>query len=432
MTDIYSAFETPIANVNVETLLQAIQQVTSIPSYYIPRSDLVSHLSNMLCAHDVVLTLGAGKITYLHDELLAHFKFKKLKVGLIFGGQSYEHEISIRSARFVAQSLNRNLYDVRFFGIDKAGQWIVGQEAERLLDSKEMIESSQATSLLNPTITYELEMCDLYLPILHGTHGEDGTIQGFFEMLNKPYVGPDYRSAAICMDKILTKRIAAKEGILTPRDLTFGYRRWKEEPEKILNEIFDQFPMPLYVKPVHLGSSIGITPVFEPEQLKEAIALAFRYDTQVMVEEGKVGCRELEFAVVGNTGSFSIAVPGPGEKLAAGDFVDYEKKYGTNAVKTTLHPDLSSDIIEKGKQLAQKAYEAIGCTGMTRVDFLLDPHGQFWLFEMNSIPGLTQLSLFPKIWNRDGLNCDQLIDRLIILSLARHRQHKQQSAISLK
>lgn len=192
-----------------------------------------------------------------------------------------------------------------------------------------------------------------------------------------------------------------------------------------MNEIAFQLPLPLYVKPVHLGSSVGITPIFEIEKLGEAIDLAFRYDTQVMVEEGKMGCRELEFAVLGNTGGFGVAVPGPGEKLAQGNFVDYEKKYGTNAVKTTLQPDLTPDLIEKGKRLAKRAYEAIGCTGMTRVDFLLDSEGEFWLFEMNPIPGLQQLSLFPKIWNREGVTPDQLFDRLIILSLARHRQCKR-------
>lgn len=247
-------------------------------------------------------------------------------------------------------------------------------------------------------------------------------------MLGKPYTGPDYRTCAICMDKIFTKRLVEKAGVKTPKDLTFGFQEWLEKREKWIKQIRDKLLFPLYVKPVHLGSSVGITPVFTPEKLEEAIDLAFRYDTQVMIEEGKIGCREMEFAVLGNTHGFPIVVPGPGEKLAEGEFVDYEKKYGQNYVKTTSTPELSPALLEKGKELALKAYRAVGSTGMTRVDFLLDTEEEFWLFEMNSIPGLTQLSLFPKIWEREGVPADQLLNRLIILSLERERKQKRHAS----
>ena len=425
VTDIYSAFEQPIAGINAQTLLNKIKEVSSVPCAYLPKEGRVDELNALLQTHDVLLTLGAGDITRLSGELLARLTPHKMKVGIIFGGRSCEHEISIRSSRFVAGSLDRSLYDVRFFGIDKEGKWVVGKEAEELLFSKPVVTSTQALSLLDPQITRELETCDLYLPILHGTNGEDGTIQGFFEMLGKPYGGPDYRSAAICMDKVLTKRLASFGGVKTPRDITFGYFRWQENRQELLKQISLTLPFPVYVKPVHLGSSVGITAVSTPSELEAAIALAFRYDTQVMVEEGKVGCRELEFAVLGNTHSFPIAAPAPGEKLAEGTFVDYEKKYGQNSVKTSLDATLTPELLEKGKDLARRAYEAVGCTGMTRVDFLLDSKGDFWMFEMNAIPGFQQLSLFPKIWDREGVQPKKLMDRLIILALERHRQKKR-------
>ena len=425
VTDIYPAFEQPIPGVDAQTLLNKIKEVSSVPCTYLSQEGRFEELNEVLQTHDVLLTLGAGDIHRLPGEFLKRLSPRKMKVGLVFGGRSCEHEISMRSSRFVAGCLDRSLYDVQFFGIDKEGKWVIGKEAEELLSSQPVVTSPRALSILDPLITRELEACDLYLPILHGTNGEDGTIQGFFEMLDKPYGGPDYRSAAICMDKVLTKRLASLGGVKTPRDVTFGYLRWQESKQELLKQIEQALPFPVYVKPVHLGSSVGITAVATSSELEAAVALAFRYDTQVMVEEGKVGCRELEFAVLGNTHSFPIAVPAPGEKLAEGSFVNYEKKYGQNSVKTSLNVTLTPELLEKGKDLARRAYEAVGCTGMTRVDFLLDSKGEFWMFEMNGIPGLQQLSLFPKIWNREGVEPEKLMDRLIILALERHRQQKR-------
>jgi UDP-N-acetylmuramate--alanine ligase len=425
VTDIYAALEQPIPGIDARLLVENIQKTSTVPCTYLPKERWCEELKTALQPHDVLLTLGAGDITRLHADLIREFCPRKLTLGLIFGGRSCEHEISVRSSRFVAASLSHDLYSVRFFGIDKEGRWVIGKEAEELLFSQPVMTSKNALPLLDPHVAAELEKCDLFLPILHGTYGEDGTLQGFFEMLDKPYIGPDYRSAAICMDKVLTKRLVESKGVKTPRDLSFGHLQWLEKKKELLKKIAEDLPLPLYVKPVHLGSSVGITRVCEREKVEAAIDLAFRYDTQVIVEEGKVGCRELEFAVLGNAHSFPIRAPAPGEKLAEGAFVDYEKKYGQRAVETTLDPQMPPEILEKGKSLARKAYEAVGCSGMARVDFLLDPQGEFWLFEMNPIPGLQKLSLFPKIWNREGLAPEHLFDHLIILALERHRKHKR-------
>jgi len=425
VTDIYSAFEQPIEGVSAQLLVEMIKKKSTVPCEYVPKERWCEELQNSLQPHDVLLTLGAGDVTHLHADLLKHFQPKKIEVGLIFGGKSCEHEISLRSCRFVAASLDRSLYAIHFFAIDKEGKWVVGSEAEHLLQTQTVISSKNALSILDEKVTSSLDVCEIFLPILHGTYGEDGTLQGFFEMLGKPYAGPDYRSAAICMDKVLTKRLAERNGVKTPKDVTLSHHHWLENKKGWLKKIREEIAFPVYVKPVHLGSSVGITCVEAGEKLEEAIDDAFRFDTQIMVEEGKVGCRELEFAVLGNSFGFSVAVPAPGEKLALGGFVDYEKKYGQSTVQTTIEPQMPPDILEKGKAAAKKAYMSIGCTGMTRVDFLLDSQGEFWLFEMNPIPGLQQFSLFPKIWKREGIAPERLFDRLIILGLERYRQQRR-------
>ncbi len=414
VTDIYAAGESPIEGISPENLVDRMRERSTVPCSYLPKQKWAEIA---LQPHDVFVSMGAGDVTQAYEQVRAP---QKLTVGVVFGGVSCEHEISLRSARFVATSLDRHLYEVCYFGIDKEGKWVTGQAAQEILQDQAVVSSPLCRPIFE--VTKELEACDVFLPILHGTYGEDGTLQGFFEILGKPYMGPDYRSCALSMDKVLTKRLVASYGIATPKDLSFGHIEWNQKKEQLLHQIEQTLAFPVYVKPVHLGSSVGISCVAVPEKLEEAIESAFRFDTKVMIEEGKVGCRELEFAVMGNSHAYKVTAPMPGEKLAAGVFVDYAKKYGSQSVQTTVTPDLPADWVEKGKQHAVTAYQAVGCSGMTRVDFLLDREGTYWFFEMNPIPGLQPLSLFPKIWKRDGLEPEQLFDRLIILSLQRKRQ----------
>lgn len=419
ITDIYGAGEEPIEGLSIPYLADLIADQSKVVCHYEPHPNL-----NMIARpHDVLITLGAGPINRVFEQ---PFTPRKWQVGLIFGGKSCEHEISLRSARFVAASLNPDLYEVTYFGIDKKGEWLEGEEAKRLLEESDVIESSSCRPLLDPTISASLTKCEIFLPILHGTFGEDGSLQGFFEILGTPYVGPDYRSAAIVMDKILTKKLISSAGVPTPKDIHFTYIEWRRNKEALLKQIHHTLHLPLYVKPTQLGSSVGVTKIEEWSDLPQAIEKAFSFDVSVMVEEGIVGGRELEFAVLGNTQGYRVVAPPPGEKLAEGNFVDYEKKYGEQPVRTTLYPDLSPLTLKKGQEWAEKAYRAIGCNGLTRVDFLLDKQEQWWLFEMNAIPGLQKLSLFPKIWMREGLSGVELIDRLIILGFHRTRLHRRQ------
>lgn len=395
VTDIYQAREEAIENLSAHSVIEKINKYSTVPCEYVSRKECVDHLAATLRPHDVLVTLGAGDITSVHRP----FKPKKWKVGVVSGGRSNEHEISVRSGKFVKGALNPEFYDVIPFHIHQSGEW----------------STDEITAPLHKLMD-KIEECEIFMPILHGLHGEDGTLQGFFETLQKVYVGSDHLSASLSMNKVLAKQLAEKNGVPTPSYAHFHHRQWLRDREKCLHH---NLSYPVFVKPVHLGSSIGITQVKRPDQLEEAIEKAFRFDTHVMIEEGKMGCRELEFACVGNAEGFDICVPHPGEKIAYGEFVDYEKKYGEGAVSTSVDPTLSKETLAKGREYAKKAYLAMQCGGLTRVDFLLDSKEQWWFFELNAIPGMQPLSLFPKIWKRDGVDASALMDRLIVLAIAR-------------
>lgn len=262
--------------------------------------------------------------------------------------------------------------------------------------------------------------CDVVFPVLHGTNGEDGTIQGFFQMLGIPYVGCNHVACSICMDKVLTKRLAIDCGIETAPYVAFSRYEWSNQKDGILERISSQLKYPLFVKPSHLGSSVGVHKVTVPSELSEAIDDAFRFDTDVLVENGIQG-RECEFSVHGN--DTPVTYP-PGEILADGGVYDYEMKYGTHGMETSPKAKLTPELIERGMEIAKRAYRAVGCMGMARVDTFLDGNGKFWLNEINTIPGFTQISLYPKICEANGLSGKDLVDRLIILALHRQRRHE--------
>lgn len=402
ITDIYPAGEMPIEGVVAETLVEKIKSKSSVSCRFLPH-DQWTCLNDVLRPHDVFLSLGAGDVTHVHHGLSPK---KKYKVGLIYGGRSCEHEISCRSFKFVRESLDKSLYDLETFFIDKTGLWHLEEESE-------------GYSLLHSKITKKLEMCDLFFPILHGTYGEDGTIQGLFEMLGKPYVGPDCAACALGMNKMQSKQIAAAVGVLTPKAVTFTQKQWWQYPQQCLEKALN-LTFPVFVKPMHLGSSVGISKVLTQDELVCAIDKALFVDTELLIEESVELAREIEFAVIGNHNGFQIHVPDPGEKLADGAFVTYDLKYSSQPVKTTVDVNLDPEILKRGKEQAQAVYQAVGCSGMTRVDFLLDKQGNWWFFELNSIPGMTALSLFPKIWKREGFESAQLMNWLIKLAIDKH------------
>lgn len=412
VTDIYAANETPIEGVSHMAILKELEGL-KIPYRYIPRKSLALELKNQLFPHDVVVSFGAGDITCLSSEILKVEKpFPKIKVGLFFGGKSSEHEISIRSAKNILNALNLDYYEPHLFGISTTGVFEYGQD---LLKQEKL--THHAKSLLSAKVIDKMQECDLFFPVLHGSFGEDGTIQGLFEMLDKPYVGCDYRASAICMDKGLTKNLMVLNGIATSPFLPIDSIEWTNQKETILKNIQKHLHFPIFIKPAHLGSSIGVSRANDLGELSQAIDQAFLYDNKILAENGISG-REMEFAVLGN--HEPLAFP-PGEVVTHGKIYTYEAKYLSDEIKTVAIANLNEKQIEEGIHLAKQAYLAAGCQGMARVDFFLDDQGKYWLNEINPIPGFTNTSLYPAICAANGLRIEDLVDRLIILALEKKR-----------
>lgn len=415
VTDIYGAGEEKIEGISHQNILEELKDLR-IPVRYIPRKELAKTLKKELFPHDVVLSLGAGDIMHLTDEVLKNFEpLKKIKVGLVFGGKSGEHEISIKSARYIAGCLNPNYYEPYFFAISKQGVWQMG---EHFLNEDAI--SYTAAALIDANLFTHVQQCDLLFPVLHGSFGEDGTIQGFFEMLDKPYVGSDFRSSSVAMDKIMTKQIAHLNGIAVVPFVGFFHYEWKRGSQKIIKEISEKLKFPLYVKPAHLGSALAVNRVENEKELIDAIEAAFKHDSRILAEE-EIRGREIEFAVLGNE---EIEAFHPGEIYTEGNTYTYEKKYLSSAMKTTPKANLSDEKVKEGVLLAKKAYAAIGAEGLSRVDFFLDSNQKFWLNEINPIPGFTSISLYPSMCALHGLKEEALIDRLICLALEKKRRQK--------
>lgn len=419
ITDIYAAGEAPLEGVSSKALCQELKKTSLASLEYVQRDMLVDEVVAKLRPHDVVLTLGAGDIVSFGEEILKQIQLKpcpRLKVGVLFGGISQEHEISCLSARNVVKSLRQDLYEVVFFVISKEGKWIYGPRAKKYLEDFSLDAEGNVP---NKTVTIEvinaLEECDILFPVFHGPFGEDGTIQGFFEILGKPYVGCDHRGAAICMDKALTKLLMQRQGIQTLDFLKYSRADWVCKKDLICREIQAFTPFPLFVKPSHLGSSFGVAKVSNEKSLQEALSKAFLMDTDVIIEAA-IDMREIEFAVIGND---TVDVFPPGEVLSLGGFYDYQAKYSTKQMQVESVANLSKELIEAGMLMAKNAYKAAGCKGMARIDMFLDKNNTFWLNEINPIPGFTKNSLYPLICQANGLSTESLMDKLIILGFER-------------
>jgi len=410
LTDIYSAGESPIEGITGRALFESVHERATLPVHFVEREEMELHLMRFLQPHDVLITLGAGDITYLGSEFIHAMHQKpprKLKLGVVYGGASLEHEVAKVSAQYVLKNINFSYYEMEEFIISKEGRWSMAKKEEKaeVPISKEIFE--------------KIISCDLFFPVLHGPFGEDGAIQGFFETLGIAYVGCDYRSCAIAMDKSWTKHIAARHGIPIVDFLDFKAVDWEKEQEECLAKILDHFSFPLFVKPVHLGSSMGVRRVQNREELCLAIEGALAIDCAFLVEKEVKG-REIEFGVIGND---KIWVASPAEIHTAGQIHDYEKKYGPNANAFDIPPKLSIEKIDEGKQLARKIYAVLGCSGLARIDFFLDAEGRYFLNEVNPIPGMTPTSPFPMMWQSDGISSEDLLDKWIVWSMQRKREH---------
>lgn len=422
VTDIYSAGETPRPGITNQRIIDEVKEKFRGPIYPTSRKDLIQNVLPHLRPHDVVVTMGAGDITYAGGELLNALKtypIKKWQVGLVCGGRSMEHEISLRSAKFIYESLNRDFYDVSIFGITKAGQW----SFYPAFPTSKTIEGGAP---LSESILKQLSACDIIVPALHGTYGEDGTIQGFFDILDLAYVGCSHRASAIAMDKAVTKQIMIFNGIPTSPFIDVQHSQWLREPEHVTRMVAEQLRYPVYVKSVHLGSSVGVTRVANESELPAAMEAGFKHDYKVIIENEIIG-REIEFSVFGN--EFFYVFP-PGEIFREEDKVyTYDAKYGSNSFGTATVAELPKEVVEEGMFMAEKAYEAIECAGLARIDFFLDRDNKIWFNEINPIPGFTSISLYPKMCQAHGIEAGPLLDRLIILGLQRKRVQRNEVAL---
>jgi len=364
-------------------------------------------------------------------------KTEKIKVGLIFGGRSGEHEVSFCSASSIIKIIDKDKYTVVPIGITKEGRWISAQASELALQSGKIKGKSTVILLNDPSgralvridnnqrleKSSALERLDVIFPVLHGPYGEDGTVQGLLELADIPYVGAGVTASAISMDKDLMKTIFKQKGLPILKWMTIKRKEWQKNKEKILSLVQDDFEYPLFVKPTNLGSSVGITKVHKKEELEKAIDLASSYDRKILIEEGLEEVREIECSVLGNDEPQVSVV---GEVRPAGEFYDYDSKYIDKKTQLIVPADLPDGVSRKVQEIALRAFKAVDAAGMARVDFFVSKkENKIYLSEINTIPGFTSVSMYPRLWEASGIPYPDLIDRLIQLALERYQDKKQ-------
>ena len=342
-------------------------------------------------------------------------KDEKIKVGLVFGGMSPEHEISIVSAKSVYENLDKNKYDIFSYYIDKNGFW---EEVESPLNYEKRL-TEPAPFLAFKNVKPFLEIVDIFFPILHGPYGEDGTIQGIFESLKIPFVGAGVAGSAVSMDKVLTKKILEADGIpVVDYLIIWKSNKMLDEPEKIKESVLEGLKLPVFVKPSNSGSSIGITKVKKIDDIMEAIMKAFKYSDKILIEEGIENAREIEISVFSDKKGIKVSVPG--EVIPYNEFYDYDDKYKLGKTKFKIPAELDEKLVERIKKTAYDTFRILSLYGMSRVDFLLDKDGNYYVNEVNSIPGFTSISMYPRLWEESGIKYNELLDLLIQSGLQRY------------
>jgi len=348
----------------------------------------------------------------------------RLRLVVLFGGVSAEHEVSCTTAAHVLRAANSDRYDVLPVGITKQGQWVLAQGAARALATgpaalPSSLEAAGPSLEPMPTLSAggAAEQV-VVLPLIHGPMGEDGTVQGLLELADVAYVGAGVLGSALCMDKAMAKVVTAAAGIPQVRHLA---ARDLDVDEEFLGRVVDELGLPVFVKPSNLGSSIGITKATTADELRSAVGAALSYDEWVVVEEA-VTARELEVGVLGNADPW---VTVPGEILPTHEFYDYADKYVDGAAQMVIPAEVPADIIAGARDLARRAYRALRGDGMARVDFFYEEDGRGLLLnEVNTIPGFTPYSMYPSLWAASGVSYEELVDELVRLALERHAHRR--------
>jgi D-alanine-D-alanine ligase len=361
---------------------------------------------------------------------------RKTRVAVIFGGKSAEHEVSLQSAKNIVDALDKSRFDVTLIGIDKNGQWHVNEESNYLIHAENpalialnrsnqsvaLIPGEDAHQLMDTRNAGVLDQIDVVFPIVHGTLGEDGSLQGLLRMANLPFVGAGVLGSAVSMDKDVAKRLLREAGIEVAPFQAFTRAR-----APVFADVVAKLGLPLFVKPANQGSSVGVSKVEDEAEFRAAMALAFNFDHKVIVESAIVG-REIECAILGNEHPRASVC---GEIVVASGFYSYDTKYiNESAARVVVPADIDAATSDTIRQLAIRAFEVLDCAGLARVDVFLTPAGKVVVNEVNTLPGFTRISMYPKLWQASGMRYSELVANLIDLALERHaRDRTLQSSI---
>ncbi len=365
---------------------------------------------------------------------------KKIRIGLIFGGRSGEHEVSLASAESVMANLDRDKYEIVPIGITREGSWLLGTEPGMLraadqdtAHDMELGATKAVTLTGDPRLRRLIPVengeelgnagaIDIIFPVLHGTYGEDGALQGLLEMANMPYVGCGVLGSALGMDKEKMKLVFQAMGLPVAEYMVFRRNHWEHKPEFILDAVEQRLGFPCFVKPVNLGSSVGINKAHDRTELEHAINVAAEYDRKIIIERG-LNCREVECAVLGNDEPVASVV---GEVISSNEFYDYRAKYIDGKSEVVIPAEIARETAEEVRRQAVQAFLALDLSGLARVDFFIEKETeQVYINEVNTMPGFTAISMYPKLWEASGLPYAQLMDRLIELAIERHADRQR-------
>ena len=353
------------------------------------------------------------------------------RVGVLFGGRSSEHEVSLASARNVMEALRQAGHEVVPIGITPEGRWLPQPDAWVRLSARAQgalpAPVGEPTAALLPVAAAEqsLGIVDVIFPVLHGPYGEDGTVQGLLEMANVPYVGSGVLASAVAMDKAVARQLFAQHGLPQVRYRTVMRRRWQTAKDVVVAEIEADLSYPLFVKPANMGSSVGVSKARSREQLVAALDVAAHFDRKLLVEEAVPHAREIEVSVLGNEAPVaSIA----GEIIPANEFYDYNAKYENEGSRLLIPAPIDDVMMAAVRDYAVRAFQALDCAGLARVDFLVDGEsGAIYLNEINTMPGFTRISMYPKLWEATGVPYPELVDRLLTLAVEVHADRQDNS-----
>lgn len=349
---------------------------------------------------------------------------KMKKIALLYGGKSAEHEVSLSTAISVMQALDFNRYEVYPVFITLMGEWIAGERLEEAVKEVEQLQlpdTGTADNITSFIAMHEKVKFDVIVPLLHGTNGEDGTVQGLLEVLNVPYVGNGVLASSAGMDKVIMKQLFTIAGLNQTPYTYFIRSEWEQSQEDILSKCEDELNYPLFVKPANLGSSVGISKATNRMELKNAIEFALKFDRKIIIEQGVVG-REIETAVLGNDVPKTSVV---GEINQSTDFYDYDSKYKNGTAELIIPADVNEKVKNEIADMAKRAFKILDCSGLVRADFFVTAQNEVLINEVNTLPGFTPYSMYPQLWQKSGLSYQDLINELIVLAETRYEEKQK-------